>query len=88
MEAELVVEGRAGGATESRVGAQPAGAGATGGVGHAGVRQVGVSRLWTSQRLRARPVRSARPWDIPVCRGEGLQSVLDVVGPFEVHRLD
>ena len=41
VEAELVVEGLAGGATESRGGAQPAGAGATGGVGHAGVRQWG-----------------------------------------------
>ena len=80
MEAELVVEGLAGGATESRGGAQPAGAGATGGVGHAGVRQVGVSRLWTSQRLRAAPVRSARPWDIPVCRGEGFQSVFGRCG--------
>ena len=80
MEAELVVEGLAGGATESRGGVQPAGAGATGGVGHAGVRQVGVSRLWTSQRLRARPVRSARPWDIPVCRGEVFQSVFGRYG--------
>jgi len=31
MEAELVVEGRAGGATESRGGAEPAGAGTTSG---------------------------------------------------------